>query len=198
MAARPPEISLTAWLDPVLDYFARQAGIPVDQYSSQVGGEGIGTAFEVIYDLLTKGWFNKALQFATGFLAWLYSVFGVDVPSRLRRELLAIGMHELLRVVDMTPSDAQELAESIRAAVDAVRRGDVAGFLMSGLRSPAEVQALTRALASTLPTAPSVFGGVQGQSQSQSQSASQGSRVVEVPKVGSGQSQLAPIDVELF
>ena len=146
MAARSPEISLTSWLDPALEYFARQAGIPVDQYSAQVGGEGIGTGFEILADLFTKGWLNKGLQAATGLLANLYAIFGTDVPTRLRRELLAIGTHELLRVVDMKPSDAIELADSIREAVEAIRRGDFAGFITSGLRRPAEVQTLITAL----------------------------------------------------
>jgi len=146
VAARSPEISLTSWLDPALEYFAKQAGIPVDQYSAQVGGEGIGTAFEVLADLFTKGWLNKGLQAATGILADLYAIFGTDVPVRLRRELLAIGTHELLRVVDMKPSDAIELADSIREAVEAIRRGDFAGFIASGLRRPAEVQTLITAL----------------------------------------------------
>jgi len=153
----PQEFSLTAWLDPALDYFAKQAGIPVDQYSAQVGGEGIGVGFELIADLLTKGWLNKAIQGGTGLLASLYAIFGQDVPTRLRRELLAIGTHELLRIVDMKPSDAEELASTVRAAVDAIRRGDLKAFVESGLRSPAEVQALTAALTRMgAPTAPPV------------------------------------------
>ena len=82
----PGELSLTAWLDPAMKYFAEQAKIPVDQYSSQVGGEGIGVTMEVIADFFTKGWLNKEIQTGAGLLASGYAIWGKDVPPRLRRE----------------------------------------------------------------------------------------------------------------
>jgi len=140
VAERPREVSLTGWLDPALEYFARQAGIPVDQYSAQVGGEGIGTALELIADLFTKGWLNKLVQFAAGAISSGYAIWGKDVPARLRRELLAIGTHELLRIVDPKPSDVKELMDTVKAAKEALERGDWQGFLASGLRAPEEVK----------------------------------------------------------
>jgi len=140
VAEKPREVSLTGWLDPALEYFARQAGIPVDQYSSQVGGEGIGTALEVIADIFTKGWLNKIIQFTAGAIASGYAIWGKDVPVRLRRELLAIGTHELLRIVDPKPSDIKELMDTVKAAKEALERGDWQSFLASGLRAPEEVK----------------------------------------------------------
>jgi len=146
VAGKSPEISLTKWLDPALEYFAKQAGIPVDQYSAQVGGEGIGAGLEVVADFFTKGWLNKAIQGVSGLVATSYAVFGKDVPVRLRRELLAVGMHELLRIVDPKPSDVIEVTQSIHAFADAIKRGDVPAALESIFRTPAELEKMLKAV----------------------------------------------------
>jgi hypothetical protein len=136
------EFSITGWLDPALKYFAEQAKIPVDQYSAQVGGEGIGNALEFIANLFTKGWLNKGIQFATGLIADGYAVWGKDVPVRLRRELLALGTHELLRIVNITPEEAVQFRESLDSFISAVQRGDWNAALASILKSPAELKAM--------------------------------------------------------
>ena len=140
MAAR--EVSITGWLDPALDYFAKQSGIPVDQYSSQVGGEGIGTALEMVADFFTKGWLNKGVQFTAGLIANSYAIWGKDVPIRLRRELLALGHHELLRIANPKPSDIIEMRQSIESFIRAAQRGDWNTALASILRTPKEIQAM--------------------------------------------------------
>jgi len=148
------EVSITKWLDPALEYFARQAGIPVDQYSAQVGGEGIGVALETVADFFTKGWLNKGIQFLAGLIADSYAIWGRGVPTRLRRELLALGTHELLRFVDPKPSDILEVRRSVENSVNALRRGDWNAFFSSVLRSPAELQAMLGVVAIPPPPAP--------------------------------------------
>ena len=136
------EVSLTKWLDPALDYFAKEAGIPVADYSSQVGGEGIGNALEIAADFFTKGWLNKAIQGIAGLVADCYAIWGKNVPTRLRKELLGVGTHELLRIVDPKPSDLIEMRQSLQDFVAAAQRGDWNAAMASVLRSPAEIQAM--------------------------------------------------------
>ena len=137
-----PELSLTSWLDPGLKYFADQTGIPTDQYSSHVGGEGIGTSLEMCADFFTKGWLNKGIQFLAGLIADCYAIWGKDVPTRLRRELLAIGTHELLRIANPKPSEIIEVRRSIEGFVKSAQRGDWNAALSSVLRTPSEIQAM--------------------------------------------------------
>lgn len=132
-----PEVSITGWLDPALKYFADQAGIPVYDYAAQVGGEGIATSLEVMADIFTKGWLNRLIQGGAGAIALSYSVWGKDVPTRLRKELLALGIHEGLRVVN-NPLSMTADAESLKAFVEAVMRGDWNAALASVLRTPGE------------------------------------------------------------
>jgi hypothetical protein len=149
-----PEVSITGWLDPVFKYFAEQTGIPLEQYSAQVGGEGIGTALEVVADFFTKGWLNKTIQVVAGLIADGYAIWGKDVPIRLRRELLALGTHELLRFVDPKPSDVIEFQRSLSVSIEAAKRGDWNTFLASILRTPSEIQAMVGAVAPIAPAAP--------------------------------------------
>jgi len=151
VAARPAEFSITAWLDPVLEYFAREAGISTADYSAQVGGEGIGVGLEVLADVFTKGWLNKLVQFIAGGIASGYAIWGEGVPVRLRKELLALGTHELLRFVDPKPSDMEELQRSIFQFADAVSRGDWTAAMSTILRSPEE---MARMLGMASPTPP--------------------------------------------
>jgi len=143
VAARPGagagELNITGLLDPFLDYFAKQAGIPTPDYSSQVGGEGIGVGLELLADFFTKGWFNKLIQFGAGAIAGGYAVWGRDVPLRLRKELIALGMHELLRIAKLTPEDVRALQESVVQSAMAAKAGDLVGFLASILKSPSEM-----------------------------------------------------------
>jgi hypothetical protein len=154
MAMAYREVSITSWLDPVFKYFAEQSGIPLDQYSSQVGGEGIGTALEIVADFFTKGWLNKTVQVVAGLIADGYAIWGKDVPTRLRRELLALGTHELLRFVDPKPSDVIEFQRSLSVSIDAAKRGDWNAFLASVLRTPPEIQSMLGVVAPLAPPTP--------------------------------------------
>jgi len=151
-----PEVSLTRWLDPLIESFAREAGIPTETYSAIVGGEGIGAILELIGDVFTKGWFNRLIHFITGLIAGGYATFAKGVPTRLRLELLEIGTHELSRVIDVGPGTLPELKRSIDSFVNAVRRGDWDAAMASILRTPAEIQATLAAMGLPVGTSPPV------------------------------------------
>lgn len=137
-----PEFNITGWLDPVADYFAKQMGIPTGDLSAQTGGELIGNGLEALADFFTKGWLNKIVQFVAGAMAAGYGVWAPGISSRFRKEFVALGTHELLRLVDPKPSDYVEVSESFFKTVDGFSRGDWNAVLASVLRTPAEYQAL--------------------------------------------------------
>ncbi len=136
------EITITGWLDPAMKYFADQAMIPVSDYSAQVGSEGIANGLEMAADFVTKGWLNKAIQGAAGLIASSYAIWGKDVPTRLRKELLGIGTHELLRITEVKPREVAEVQQSLRSFIASAQRGDWNAALSSVLTTPAEIQAL--------------------------------------------------------
>ncbi len=134
------EFTLTKWLDPILDYFAKEAGMPVEEYSSRVGGEGLGAAVEGITDYVARSWFSKLVQFIAGAAAGGYATFGKDVNPRLRKELLTFGLHELFRVVDPSPEEIVKMREEFQKFLDAVTRGDWQEALKWIIRSPEELK----------------------------------------------------------
>lgn len=151
---------LTEWLDPMVRYFAEQSGISVEDYSSRIGGEGIGTALEYVADYFSKGWLNAAIQFITGAIASSYAVWGRGVSPRLRKELISLGFHEMLRFLDqLQPPQLFVAQRSLIDFGDAWRRGDTAGAMATVLRTPAELQGMWTAIGVMPPAvAPEVPG----------------------------------------
>jgi hypothetical protein len=137
MAAK--EFNITGWLDPLLEHLAKQAGISTADYTAQVGGEGIGVGLELVADYFTKGWLNKLTQFTAGLIAGSYAIWGRDISPRFRKELVALGTHELLRIAKLTPEDIKELQESLTGTIKAAQAGDVSGVLASVLKTPSEL-----------------------------------------------------------
>jgi hypothetical protein len=152
MAARPGEFTLTSWLDPVFDYFAKQADIPTADYTAVAGAQGIGASIEIITDLFTTGLLNKAINFLVGLASAGYGIWGKPTPTRLRRELITLGQHALTRVVDMKPSDALELRQSIDKLVEGLRLGDTGRVAEALLRSPEELRQMLAALGAPMPS----------------------------------------------
>jgi hypothetical protein len=144
-----PELSLTQWLDPVFEYFARQSGIPVDQYTAVAGGQGIGATEEVIVDLLFTGLAGKLIQFGTGLATTLGAIFAKDIPVRLRRELITWGQHSLTRIVDPKPSDYVELRQNIDTLVRGLSLGNAGNIMSAFFRSPDELRSLATAFSPT-------------------------------------------------
>lgn len=141
-----PELSLTSWLDPVFDHFARQSGIPTNEYTAVAGGEGIGVTEEAVLDLFATGLLGKIIQFATGLGCTLGGIYGKDISPRLKRELITWGQHSLTRVIDPKPSDILELRADIDKLVAGLKLGDVSRVTDAFLRTPEELKRMLAAL----------------------------------------------------
>ena len=135
------ELSLTAWLDPALKYFAEQAGIPLEDYASTVGGIGEGFGLNIITDIFTKGWLSRLIKLTSGLIGTSYAVFGKDVPVRLRKDLLALGTTMALSGLATDPLKLKEDAESLADFIKSLQAGDVSRALATGLRTPGEISA---------------------------------------------------------
>jgi hypothetical protein len=161
MAAPPPrpgQFTLTSWLDPALEYFAKQAEIPTADYAAMAGGLGIGAGTSLLLDLFTKGLLNKGLNFAIGATVTSLGIWGKLTPTRLRKELIPWGLFNLLQVLDMKPSDALELRESVDKLVEGLKLGDTGKVAEALLRTPEELRQMLGALGA--PVAPPLEEGV--------------------------------------
>ena len=132
-------VSITSWLDPILNFFADKAGLPRDEHNAYVGGEIDANLAGIPTNLLSKGWLNKFIHFLAGVLAAGYGVFGKDVPPRLRRELIAFGEHELWRIAELRPEDIQEIKSSFDNFLNMAMSGNWSAALAQVLRTPAEL-----------------------------------------------------------
>jgi hypothetical protein len=161
-----PEFALTQWLDPVFDYFARESGIPVGDYTAVAGGEGIGATEELILDTFCTGLLGKIIQLGTGLGCTLGAIFSKGLSPRLKRELITWGQHSLTRVIDPKPSDIIELFGDIDKFVAGLKLGHAGTIYDALLRNPEELKAMLAvlqgqrvlsALPTTTPTPPSTL-----------------------------------------
>jgi len=140
------QLTFTSWLDQVMDYFAKESGIPVEDYASVAGGMGIGAAVSFLTDLFTKGLLNKLINLGVGATTARLGIWGKLTPPRLRKELIPWGMFNLLQVLDMKPSDALELRNSIDDLVSALKLGDAGKLTEALFRSPDELKEMLTSL----------------------------------------------------
>ncbi|MHA1833673.1 MAG: hypothetical protein ACTSV7_06740 [Candidatus Baldrarchaeia archaeon] len=138
-------VSLTSWLDPLLGYFAREAGLPVEDYVSQTGGEGIATSIETVTDFFLKGIANKAAQALTGLIVGSYAIWGKP-SDRLKKELIAIANHLIMRIIDPSPQQIIEIRKSIDEIIDAIKARDLGRLAEATLRAPTELKDALSAL----------------------------------------------------
>lgn len=133
------EITLTSWLDPFLRGIAETTGIPTPELSETFGCETYGAITGTVVRTFTKGLLSKLILLvagvATGGAGLLMKDFmGKPVPLRLREELLRIGTHLCTYITDPSPSEIEELAESIRGTIEAIKTGDINKFLEANIR----------------------------------------------------------------
>lgn len=132
----------------ITDKLADAAGLPEvmkEDYAAMTGGEALGFIIEAINDAITRGWLNKAVS---GFLALGVGLAAIkmDLDPSTKMELLATGNHLVSRLLDAKPRDYQELAESIRELMNAIKLGDWSLALKSGLRPIEEHKAMLESL----------------------------------------------------
>jgi hypothetical protein len=130
--------------DGLFEGYAKRAGLPAGEVSTIAVSQALAAGIEAVADAFTKGWLNKLLQLAVGG-SLLVAATG-NLSERGKKELIVIGAHEVTRLIDPSPSDVKELADSLRQLIEAARRGDWIAALASGLRSPGEYAEAAAAL----------------------------------------------------
>ena len=135
----PEDLSLTWWLDPVLGFFAEQAGLDTEDYVSQTGGEGLAVAIEFIADLFLQTLPSKLVQAGVGAAIGSYAIWGPGVNTRLKKELIAIANHMEFRLLDPKPSDMVEIRKNIDDLFNASKLGDPGLIGNALLRSVDEI-----------------------------------------------------------
>jgi len=140
------EATLTSWLDPVFEYFAREAGISTEEYSSIAGSQGIGASVEILSDLFLQPLTAKVGQGIAGLATLCYGIWGKPPSKRLQKELIVLGNHMLTRIIDPKPSDIIAVRQNIDQLVEGIKAKDMAKITGALLRSPAELGQMLRAL----------------------------------------------------
>ena len=133
--------SITKFLDPVLDFFAKLGGYEgaeAEIYKAETGAEWLATLMELGIDWISKGYINRGLKALGAVIAGGLGLFNKKLPPRLRRELTSIGNHLLTRAVYVSPR--VKLGEEEKLFAEALARGDWNTALRLAFRTPEELK----------------------------------------------------------
>lgn len=133
-------------MDPAFAYFAKEAGISTEEYTTVAGAQSIGSSIEIISDLFAQPLLAKLMQGLGGAAVAGYGIWGKPPSARLKKELITLGQHMISRIIDPKPSDIIAVRQNLEALIAGVKAKDMAKITGALLRSPAELSAMLKAL----------------------------------------------------
>ena len=139
--------SVTKWLDPVLDFFAKlggYSGVEAEIYKAETGAEWLATLTEMGIDWISKGLINRGLKALGAVAAGLLGLMKKDLHPRLRKELTTIANHLATRAVYMSPKLGLEAETQAFLSALANRQWDKAVKL--AFRTPDELSGFLRSV----------------------------------------------------
>lgn len=145
-----PDIFLTAWLDPAMDWASKQTKLPPAELSPIFAGEAMATGIELVSDLAFSTLVGKLVQAGIGGAATLTALFAPLTP-RLRKELLELGSHGVGRIIDPKPQDIISIRADIEKIVEGATKGKPDIAVQGIFRTPKELEAMLAAVGVQLP-----------------------------------------------
>ncbi len=114
--------SITSMFDEILAPISGKAS-PADmstEYMSELYAVGI----EGLSDWLLSPLGSGIVQTVTGIALGAVGTT-MDIPDRLRAEILEMSSHELFRLVDILPKKSAQVSDNVNALVEGIKSGDL-------------------------------------------------------------------------
>jgi hypothetical protein len=131
--------SITAWLEPVLGWFADQGKLNKEDYVSQTGAEAFANGIEAFADMFLSALGSKVVQTLAGIATGCYAIWGPGVGTRLKKELITLANHMEMRLIDPTPSQLVDLRKDIDNLIGGAKLGEPNMLANAFLRSTDEI-----------------------------------------------------------
>jgi hypothetical protein len=137
-----PEITPTSILDPLVEGWAKEAGMTTENLSNIVGGNFIGGIAGVPMDMFLTQLGSKLVSFAVGAAGLLFGTYSMKGKGRMQRDTMQISARILTEFLDPSPSDVKAIQRQIRMLVQGVTQGRFDKVAYSLVRSPQEFAGL--------------------------------------------------------
>ena len=147
-----PELGPTSMLDPFVEGWAREAGMDTRQLSSIVGGNAIGGAITIPFDIFFTQLGSKVASFFLGATGLLFGTYTLKGQGRLQLDTMQIGTRILTEVFDPSPDDIKALQKQIGDFMDGIFQGRLDKVLYAFVRNPREITGIIQPPTQQKPT----------------------------------------------
>lgn len=133
-----PELSPTSMLDPLVEGWAKEAGISTPELSGILGGDIIGGLIGVPLDMFLTQLGSKIASGALGAAGLLFGTYTLKGQGRTQLDVIRIFSRLTTEILDPSPSQIKEIQRNIGDLIDGFVQGrwDKAAYAI--VRNPRE------------------------------------------------------------
>lgn len=133
-----PELSPTAMLDPLVEGWAKEAGISTPELSRMLGGDIIGGLIGVPLDMFLTQLGSKIASGAIGVAGLLFGTYTMKGQGRTQLDIMHIFSRLTTEVLDPSPSQIKEIQRNIGDLIDGFVQGRWDKVAYAVVRNPRE------------------------------------------------------------
>lgn len=133
-----PELSPTMFLDPLVEGWAKEAGIPTPELSGILGGDIIGGLIGVPLDMFLTQLGSKIASGALGVAGLLFGTYTMKGQGRTQLDVMRIFSRLTTEVLDPSPSQIKEIQRNIGDLIDGFVQGRWDKVAYAIVRNPRE------------------------------------------------------------
>lgn len=137
-----PELAPTSILDPLVDGWAKEAGIPTEELSGILGGDIIGGLIGVPMDMFLTQLGSKLASAFLGVGGLLFGTYTLKGQGRVQLDVMRIFSRITTEILDPSPQQIKEIQKNISDLFDGLVEGrwDKAAYAL--VRNPREFEGI--------------------------------------------------------
>jgi len=137
-----PDLTATSVLDPLVDGWAKEAGLPTEQLSNILGSDIIGGLVGVPLDMFLTPLGSKIAALFLGAAGLLFGTYTMKGQGRAQVDTVSISSRVLTEFLDASPQLVKDIQRNISDLIDggAEGRWDKAAYAV--FRNPRELKGL--------------------------------------------------------
>jgi len=137
-----PTLGPTSMLDPFVEGWAREAGIPTETLGSMVGGNIIGGLVGIPLDMFLTQLGSKIASVFVGAVPLLLGTYAFKGRGRLQLDSMQIGSRIITEILDPSPQQIKEIQKNVGDLIDGLIQGRWDKVAYAFIRNPRELTSM--------------------------------------------------------
>ncbi|GAI76190.1 unnamed protein product, partial [marine sediment metagenome] len=128
--------------DPIVEGWAKEAGMRTEDLSNIIGGNFIGGLIGVPLDMFLTQLGSKVASLFLGGAGLLFGTYTLKGAGRMQTDTMQVSARVLTEFLDPSPDDIKAIQKQIGAAVDGLLEGRWDKVAYAFVRSPRDFEGL--------------------------------------------------------